>query len=118
MNKRLFAMALFAACGGMALGLPAFAQTSPNDTQQTQTPTTTAASNRQAATPADKKHTVPPLDSRSCIRETGSRIPPPKGQCLPVAGNSYTQKDIQRTGATNVGQALQMLDPSVTVHGH
>jgi hypothetical protein len=53
-----------------------------------------------------------------CIRDTGSHIPPPKGQCLPVAGNSYSQKDIQNTGANNVGQALQMLDPSVTVRGH
>ena len=33
-------------------------------------------------------------------------------------GNSYSQQDIQRTGATNIGQALQMLDPSITVHGH
>jgi hypothetical protein len=52
-----------------------------------------------------------------CVRDTGSHIPPPKGQCLPVAGNSYTQKDIQRTGATNVGRALQMLDPSIRVSG-
>ena len=25
---------------------------------------------------------------------------------------------LQRTGATNIGQALQMLDPSVTLRGH
>jgi hypothetical protein len=35
-----------------------------------------------------------------------------------VAGNSYSQQDLQRTGATDVGRALQMLDPSVTVRGH
>ena len=117
MNKQLLATTLFALCAGAALALPAFAQTSPNNTQA-QTPATTATSNQQAAAPTDKQRAVPPLDSRSCIRDTGSHIPPPKGQCLPVAGNSYSQKDIQRTGATNVGQALQMLDPSVTVHGH
>ena len=61
---------------------------------------------------------VPALDSRQCIRDTGSHIPPPKGQCLPVAGNSYSAQDIRRTGATDVGHALQMLDPSITVHGH
>jgi hypothetical protein len=61
---------------------------------------------------------VPAPGSRNCIQSTGSHIPPPKGQCLPVAGNSYSQQDIRRTGATDVGQALQMLDPSVTVHGH
>ena len=117
MNKQLLAAALLALCAGAAVALPAFAQTSSNGTQA-QTQTTAAASNRQVATSTSKRRAVPPLDSRSCIRDTGSHIPPPKGQCLPVAGNSYSQKDIQRTGATNVGQALQMLDPSVTVHGH
>ncbi|MBN8736905.1 MAG: hypothetical protein J0H27_11635 [Xanthomonadales bacterium] len=71
-----------------------------------------------AQTQTAKQRAVPPLDSRNCIRDTGSRIPPPKGQCLPVAGRSYSQQDIQRTGALTTGQALQMLDPSVTVHGH
>lgn len=117
MNKQLLATALFALCAGAALALPAFAQTSPNNAQA-QTQMNAATSNQQAATSTNKKRAVPPLDSRSCIRDTGSHIPPPKGQCLPVAGNSYSQKDIQRTGATNIGQALQMLDPSVTVHGH
>lgn len=117
MNKQFLATALFAACGGMALALPAFAQTTPSN-GQAQTQSTAYASTQQAAPSTQKERAVPPLDSRSCIRDTGSHIPPPKGQCLPVAGNSYSQKDIQRTGATNVGQALQMLDPSVTVHGH
>lgn len=117
MNKQLLATTLFAICGGAALALPAFAQTSPNNTPA-QTQTTTATSNQQAAGSISNKRAVPPLDSRMCVRDTGSHIPPPKGQCLPVAGNSYSQKDIQQTGATNVGQALQMLDPSVTVHGH
>lgn len=115
MNKQFPATALFALCAGAAVALPAFAQTSPGNTQA-QTNTTT--SSQQAATSTGKQRAVPPLDSRSCIRDTGSHIPPPKGQCLPVAGNSYSQKDIQRTGATNIGEALQMLDPSVTVHGH
>jgi hypothetical protein len=119
MNKQLLATALFAVCVGTALALPAFAQSNPGNSTQAQTQTTTTASNRQAAAATtNDKRSVPPLDSRSCIRDTGSHIPPPKGQCLPVAGNSYSQQDIQRTGATTVGQALQMLDPSVTVHGH
>lgn len=109
MNRRLLCMSLFALCGGVALALPAFAQTAePNGTQ----PATTAQNQM-----ASGKRAVPPLDSRHCIRDTGSHIPPPKGQCLPVAGSSYSQEDIRRTGATNVGQALQMLDPSVRVSG-
>lgn len=117
MNKQLLAMALFVACGGMTLALPAFAQPSPGNTQA-QTRTTTASNPQAATATTNGKRVVPPLDSRSCLRDTGSHIPPPKGQCLPVAGNSYSQQDIQRTGATTVGQALQMLDPSVTVRGH
>jgi hypothetical protein len=33
-----------------------------------------------------------------------------------VAGRAYTQEDIDRTGKTDAGHALQMLDPSITVH--
>ncbi|TAN06181.1 MAG: hypothetical protein EPN36_04470 [Rhodanobacteraceae bacterium] len=115
MKKQLLCTALLALCGGVALALPAFAQTAQNNAQ-TQSATTTSSSSKMHA--KDSKRAVPPLNSRMCIRDTGSHIPPPKGQCLPVAGNSYNQHDIRRTGATNVGQALQMLDPSVTVHGH
>lgn len=114
MNKQLLITAVFALCGGVALALPAFAQTTQDGTQaQTQT-TATSKPKPQASS----QRAVPPLNSRMCIRDTGSHIPPPKGQCLPVAGSSYSQNDIQRTGATNLGQALQTLDPSVTVHGH
>lgn len=114
MNKQLLVTALFALCGGVALALPAFAQTA-QDATQTQTQTVAPATQQPQAS---SQRAVPPLDSRMCIRDTGSHIPPPKGKCLPVAGSSYNQKDIQNTGATNLGQALQMLDPSVTVRGH
>ena len=112
MNKQLLITAVFALCGSMALALPAFAQTAQDGTQAQ-----TAATAKQK-TRTSSQRAVPPLNSRVCIRDTGSHIAPPKGQCLPVAGNSYDQNDIQRTGATNIGEALQMLDPSVRVHGH
>lgn len=115
MNKRLLCTTLFALCGGAALALPAFAQTAGPGNAQNQS-TTATTSNRKPATRGQRA--VPAPGSRQCIRDTGSLIPPPKGQCLPVAGNSYSQEDIRRTGATNVGQALRMLDPAVTVHGH
>ena len=112
MNKLFFAGAV-ALAGTAAFAMPAFAQTVDN-TQADTTTTAQAAANSRA----NQKRSVPPVDSRQCIRDTGSHIPPPKGQCLPVAGNSYSQQDLQRTGATNIGQALQMLDPSVTLRGH
>lgn len=43
-----------------------------------------------------------------------TRIPQPNDCSAP--GRSYSQQDIQRTGQTNVGEALQLLDPAVTVH--
>ncbi len=118
MNKSFIVAGLFALSGCMALALPAFAQNKPDATQPSQTKATTSNPKPAASARHDGKRAVPPIDSRMCIRDTGSHIPPPKGQCLPVAGNSYSQQDIQRTGANNVGQALQMLDPSIQVRGH
>ncbi|TAM94883.1 MAG: hypothetical protein EPN40_11255 [Rhodanobacteraceae bacterium] len=115
MSKRLLCTTLVALWGGAVLALPAFAQTAEPGSAQNQS-TTATASNQKPATPAQRA--VPAPGSRQCIRDTGSHIPPPKGQCLPVAGNSYSREDIRRTGATDVGRALQMLDPAVTVHGH
>lgn len=106
---------LAVACGAVLFAATAFAQQAPTSQPATQADTTAAAT---APAPKPAERPVPAPGSRNCIRDTGSHIPPPKGQCLPVAGNSYSQQDIQRTGATNVGQALQMLDPSVQIRGH
>lgn len=117
MNKRILVTSLVAALGACAISATALAQ-SAADSQNTNQSTPAATAQPAAKTKTAKQRTASQVDSRMCIRDTGSHIPPPKGQCLPVAGNSYSQQDIQRTGATNVGQALQMLDPSVTVRGH
>ena len=55
---------------------------------------------------------------RDCLRSTDSLIPPRPGECLPVSGRSYGREDIRRTGARTTAEALQMLDPGVTVRGH
>jgi hypothetical protein len=113
MKTLIFASA-FALAGAAAFAMPASAHTA----DQAQTGAATTAQTATGHPQANQQHSVPPVNSRQCIRETGSHIPPPKGQCLPVAGNSYSQQDLQRTGATDLGRALQMLDPSITVHGH
>ena len=51
-----------------------------------------------------------------CSEPTASRIPRKPDECSPSPGRTYTQTDVERTGQTNVGDALQMLDPSITVH--
>ena len=112
MNKRILVTALATVLGACAISTTAFAQ------QATDSQNSSQATTAQSATKAQQQRAVPTPGSRNCIRDTGSHIPPKKGQCLPVAGRSYSQEDIQRTGAMNVGRALQMLDPSVTINGH
>jgi hypothetical protein len=53
---------------------------------------------------------------RPCAPATASRIPARPDECSPSPGRSYSQEDVERTGQTNVADALQMLDPSITVH--
>lgn len=55
----------------------------------------------------------------TCLTETGSRIKPAKGQCIPSAsGHSYGSDEIRLTGMTNAGDALRMMDPRITSGGH
>jgi hypothetical protein len=64
--------------------------------------------------------TAPPKTAaavtRPCPQDTASRIPLRPGECSSVPGRTYSDKDMERTGQTNVGDALQLLDPSITVH--
>jgi hypothetical protein len=48
----------------------------------------------------------------SCLTQTGSRIPAKGAECL-ARGHSLTGDEIRRTGANTVGQALQLLDPTI-----
>jgi hypothetical protein len=50
-----------------------------------------------------------------CAPQSDSRLPASDRKC-PQFGHSWTSQDIQRTGATTVGDALRLLDPTLTVH--
>jgi hypothetical protein len=63
------------------------------------------------------KQGPPRPGDRSCLQSTGSMIPAKHGGCLTVPGRSYSRQDIQNTGETTMGPALQKLDPSVTIQG-
>ena len=54
-------------------------------------------------------------DNPACLNQTGSRIPGDRGDCL-AFGRSYSAGDIGGTGKVEVGDALQLLDPSITIH--
>lgn len=56
-------------------------------------------------------------DDRNCLRHTGSRIPrKDKDDCINAPGRSYSKDDLDSTGAMTVAEALERLDPSVTIH--
>ena len=51
-----------------------------------------------------------------CVADTATRLPMTAHQCA-AFGHTWTQQDIKSTGATDVGQALSLLDPSVRSTG-
>ena len=73
----------------------------------------------QAADATDQK--ADRLSDRNCLRSTGSlvttrynaRVEREKQKCISANGRSYTQEDLRDTGATDIGDALRRLDPSV-----
>ena len=72
----------------------------------------TAAALILAACAAPATRTV--AEMPVCPTQTGSRIAGDAVHCSAV-GRSYTHDDISRTGSTNAGDALRLMDPSVTV---
>jgi uncharacterized lipoprotein len=53
--------------------------------------------------------------SQACVSHIGSRIPANGANCSSTA-RSYSGEDIDRTGQTNAGDALRLMDPAITVH--
>jgi len=52
-----------------------------------------------------------------CAKADGTPLRPGSDGCNAMT-RSYSGEQLRRTGMTDVGHALQMLDPEVTVHGH
>ena len=85
---------------GACLVLPLAACTTPSATRE---PRTSAF--------------LAPARTPGCVTDTGTRIPVMPGNCAGF-GRTYTQENLMRTGAADTGQALRLLDPALTVHGH
>lgn len=57
------------------------------------------------------------LETPNCLHQTGTRIVnKDKQTCANAAGRSFSNKDIRRTGAHDVGDALELLDPALQIH--
>jgi outer membrane cobalamin receptor len=78
-------------------------------------PEEAASTSLKAEAEADAK------TDRYCIRETGSRIVASRNarskqeqkDCVAAGGRVYTRADIDRTGSTDIADALRRLDPSI-----
>jgi hypothetical protein len=70
------------------------------------------------ATTADNAKPKPAVAAAAkdptCLTDTGSRISG-NSKCRGF-GRSYSSQDIDRTGQTSAGDALALMDPSITVH--
>jgi hypothetical protein len=69
------------------------------------------------ATQSQPQRTASAQGKAGCVSDTGSRLQHSPGSCI-AAGRTYSGDDLQRTGEANVGEALQKLDPAVTVQHH
>jgi hypothetical protein len=71
------------------------------------------------ATTAENAKSKPAVSAAAkdptCLTETGSRMTAGTSKCRGF-GRAYSSADIDRTGQTSAGDALALLDPSVTVH--
>jgi outer membrane cobalamin receptor len=65
-----------------------------------------------AANLKPQPHPASASNDGACV--TASRITSSSEPCS-AAGRAYTDKDIQRTGATTAAEALRLLDPSITI---
>jgi hypothetical protein len=95
LNQEIFMTAYMRIAGAIVAGVALFgcATTTPNAKAK---PATAAA-----------------VKDPTCLTETGSRVP---GSKCRGYGRSYSNEDIERTGQTSAGDALSLLDPSITVH--
>jgi hypothetical protein len=73
-----------------------------------------AARTRAEAQRSSDAATKAAVQRSSCLSDTGPRLPVSQDQCA-TYGRSYSGKELQQTGEVNAGEALRMLDPSVSI---
>ena len=56
------------------------------------------------------------VSTSRCSRESASGVSTPGNECSASPVRTYSHDDVERTGQINAGDALQRLDPSISVH--
>jgi len=73
----------------------------------------------EAATPAaaaDVGNPIPEHLQKTCLRETGSRIPRRHDDdCLAVHGSVYSREDLESDGQSLPGEGLWRFDPALSI---
>jgi hypothetical protein len=106
-------LSIIALSVGLLFSASAWAEEAKKTTAAAQPDTASEVVVIQSDVPEAKKSKQ---SDRNCIRYTGSHISRrEKDKCTGAVGRSYDREDIERTGATDIGQALERLDPSVSV---
>ena len=109
-------LALFFALSVMSMA--AMAQSAAPDTavDPAIAPASGATTTAQPA-PKDEIANKDDVSDHSCLKETGSRLPPrpdSKGRkCINATGRAYTKEEMDSTGAIDLKDALRRLDPAV-----
>lgn len=99
--------------GSLLLALPLSASDQSGPPAEADTPADEAAS---AEEPGDEDKLAAIEAYRNCLRTTGSRIVRAQPErCNNLPGSTYSREDIDRTGQTDVGRALERLDPRIRV---
>jgi hypothetical protein len=114
LTSALLGLAFTAAAQG-TVPTPAGESTQRQANAQDVTPHGTAASAKNKRT-QENAVAGEQVSDRHCLRRTGSRLlraDSRDNKCANAAGRSYTSEDIDRTGATDLGEALRQLDPAV-----
>ena len=100
-----------------SLAFVASAQTAPDPAPPAPAPDTVTPAPGPEADAAKAATASKAIADRNCLKYTGSRITPRADKqgrkCISASGRGYSREDIDRTGATDIGTALRMLDTAV-----
>jgi hypothetical protein len=66
-----------------------------------------------ALAPTAQQATEARVAANEPCMKTGSRIAVKDGDCSPHPGRTYSREELDRTGAFDVAEALQRLDPAI-----
>jgi hypothetical protein len=108
MRTVITAACTFALAGSFALSA----------TRAAEPPTQASAAQASSTPAANADHAAGKQMGGTCLKSTGSRIPPKAGQCLLAPGNVYTHKQLETTGKSDAAGALRDVSPILTISHH